>query len=152
MCKLGLMILIVATVCTMGGGCMQSANPNEGVVATDVVVPSSGATFSIDPPKSRNQTRFDIRIKLTGDWAIAPPWDKIRLGGEEIRVTAELRTVDGEVYTSSRLGQSVGAGGTYLVFTFHDDLPRGVEFDQVEITPSSSLECQQIIWRDWTPK
>jgi len=131
---------------------MQSSNPSEGVVATDVVIHAAGETFSIDPPRSRNQARFDVRIKLAADWGIEPPWDKIDLEGEKITITSELYTVDGDVYSPSRLGQSVGAGGAYLVFTFLDDLPRGVEFDRVKIIPSSSVECEQIVWRDWTPK
>jgi hypothetical protein len=145
-------VLVGANILVVAGCCMQSSRSSEAVVATDVLIGPSGRAWSIDPPLSKKQREFDIRIELATSWELGPTCHTIRLDNEDVTIAAELRTVDGDVYSSRRIRQAVGTRRRELIFTFSEDLPRSVEFDQVAIIPSSSVACRRIISLDWSPK
>jgi hypothetical protein len=150
MMKLVAILLLFVTMSV--SACSRSTGPSEGVIASGVTISPGGDSFLIDPPVRSQRASFDIRIKLAADWEIEPPWEKIRIGGEEIRMTAELHAAGGDVFSSVSLGRAAGAEGTYLIFRFPDDLPRGVQFDRVRLVSSSPVECERVSWHDWDPK
>jgi hypothetical protein len=150
MTKLVAILLLFVTMSV--SACSRSTGPSEGVIASGVTISPGGDSFLIDPPVRSQRASFDIRIKLAADWEIEPPWEKIRIGGEEIRMTAELHAAGGDVFSSVSLGRAAGAEGPYLIFGFPDDLPRGVQFDRVRLVSSSPVECVRVSWHDWDPK
>ncbi len=145
-----LTILLLSATMAMSG-CSRNTGPSEGVIARGVTISPAGDFFLIDPPIRSHRASFDVRIKLAADWEVEPPWEMIRIGGEEIRMTAELHTAGDDVYSSVSLGQAAGKE-TYLKFIFPDDLPRGVQFQRVRLVSSSPVECERVSWHDWDPK
>ena len=146
------LLLAMIVICVVMLGCGRLTHSDEGVIATDVVVPVSGAGFAIDPPQARARPRFEVRVRLATDWEFDPSSATVRIGGDEVRIVAELRTVEGDAYRSQGLRRAVGAGGDELIFIFPEDLPRNIGFDRVVVSPSVQIICEEISWVDWRPK
>ncbi len=112
------------------------------------VIDTAGVEFTLTQPLKRHFNSASVLIGLADSWEPEPPWTGIRLSdGRLARVSVQLRSDDGRVFSSALLG-AVAGDEFSLNARFQPEVPRDAAIRVISISSTIPLRCLKVTWHD----
>ena len=142
LCTLILLIIIIGFF-----GCQLGQNHEMILNDKPLLISDKKTILTLNPPLTKKYNFLALRVNIIENWGTVPPYTEIDIFGKgRIKIHAELKDSDGNLYESKILG----AGGGFLEIKFDQNLPKNREYVSVAISSDSEFRCDKIIWYNFS--